>query len=132
MHHCYNWFAYINWFFNRKQRCLPSRYKCHRTTELRCRQRGGKSLPPHIVIYGKQLRKFGETLCAKIEGTLLCPRFLCIYQFIVYNLYSSVSDTVHPNNPFHLINGFELFGYALTLCHLFYKSRKLVNTLQSF
>ena len=59
----------------------------------------------------------------------LCDINLCIYNIRIYYLYRSISDIIHPTNPFHLIVCFELFGHALTLCHLFYKSRKHILCL---
>lgn len=43
---------------------------------------------------------------------------------MIYDFCRYVTDIVHPSNPFHLILCFELFGYALTLSHLFYQPKK--------
>ena len=44
-------------------------------------------MPPRAVMYGKQLRKFGETLYTKIEGTVKCPRFLSKHQYAIMCFY---------------------------------------------
>lgn len=43
---------------------------------------------------------------------------LVVYQIIVYNLFGPDMNAVHAPDPFHLISGLELFGYALALGHL--------------
>ena len=52
-----------------------------------------------------------------------------VYEVCVYHFRSSAADVIHLINPFHLIIRFELFGYALTLCHLLYKPRKHIFCL---
>ena len=49
---------------------------------------------------------------------------LCVYQFIILNFYCTITDVVHFPHPQHLIVCFELFGYAFTLCKLFYEPIK--------
>ena len=49
---------------------------------------------------------------------------LCVYQFIIHNFYCTITDVVHFPHPQHLIVCFELFGYAFTLCKLFYEPIK--------
>ena len=41
----------------------------------------------------------------------------------------SAANVIHPSNPLHLIVCFELFGHALTLCHLFYEPKKHILSL---
>ena len=42
-------------------------------------------------------------------------------QIDAYYFTRLISYNVHPTNPLHLIGGFKMLGYALTLCHLFYE-----------
>ena len=51
-----------------------------------------KYVPPRAAMCGKQLRKFGETLCKKNEGTEMFPRsfgkrvfFVYVYGYVVTN-----------------------------------------------
>ncbi len=48
---------------------------------------------------------------------------------MIYDLYCPVPDVVHPLHPQHLILRLELFGDALTLCHLFYQQEHLLRRL---
>ena len=50
---------------------------------------------------------------------------LVINYIVVYNFGDSAANVIHPSNPLHLIVCFEFFGYALTLRHLFYKSKNI-------
>lgn len=45
-------------------------------------------------------------------------------KFVIYNFHRSITNIVHFLYPQHLIFRFKLFSYALTLCHLFYQSKK--------
>ena len=49
---------------------------------------------------------------------------LVVNYIVIYDFGSSATDVIHPSNPLHLIVCFELFGHALTLCHLFYEPKK--------
>lgn len=57
------------------------------------------------------------------------PGSLCVDQTVIYDLYCPVPDVVHPLHPQHLILRLELFGDALTLCHLFYQQEHLLRRL---
>ena len=57
------------------------------------------------------------------------PGSLCVDQTVIYDLYCPVPDVVHPLHPQHLILRLELFGDALTLCHLFYQQEHLLLQL---
>jgi hypothetical protein len=45
-------------------------------------------------------------------------------QLLVHDFGSSLAKTVHLGNPFHLVVCLELFGYTLTICHLFYEPKQ--------
>jgi hypothetical protein len=62
-----------------------------------------------------------------MAGLVVCvilARGLFIYQLVQDNLLGSIADIVHPLHPQHLICGFERFGNALALRHLFYQLKK--------
>lgn len=50
------------------------------------------------------------------------PLHLRIYQFAVCYFCCSIANAVHLSHPLHRIGCFQLFGHALTLCHLLYQS----------
>ena len=54
---------------------------------------------------------------------------LVVNYIVIYDFGSSATDVIHPSNPLHLIVCFELFGHALTLCHLFYEPKKHIFSL---
>ena len=51
---------------------------------------------------------------------------------MVYDLHCSISDAVHSLYPQHLILCFELFGDALTLCHLLCQQEYLLRRLFAY
>lgn len=57
------------------------------------------------------------------------PGSLCVDQTVIYDLYCPVPDVVYPLHPQHLLLRLELFGDALTLCHLFYQQEHLLRRL---
>ena len=48
---------------------------------------------------------------------------------MVYNFRGSAADIIHPSNPLHLVICFEFFCHTLTLCHLFYETKKHILSL---
>ena len=49
---------------------------------------------------------------------------LVVNYIVIYDFCGSAADVIHSSNPLHLIVCFELFGHALTLCHLFNQTIK--------
>lgn len=58
----------------------------------------------------------------KHRADFLC--YLDSYQFCIYNLCDPIFNIIYTTKPFYLIAFFELFGYTLLFCHLFYKQKK--------
>lgn len=56
--------------------------------------------------------------CLIIEADAISFGYSVIDQIIQDNLFGSAADAVHPSDPFHLILGFQSFGYALGFLHL--------------
>ena len=54
---------------------------------------------------------------------------LVINYIMIYDFGGSTADVIHSSDPLHLIICFEFFGYALTLCHLFYEPKKHILSL---
>lgn len=49
---------------------------------------------------------------------------LCENHFCVYDFHCRFTQRIYLACPFHRLLGFELFGHALTLRHLFYQPKK--------
>lgn len=58
------------------------------------------------------------SVCLIIEADAISFGYSVIDQIIQDNLFGSAADAVHPSDPFHLILGFQSFGYALGFLHL--------------
>ncbi len=54
---------------------------------------------------------------------------LCEYQFCIYNFGCSVTDIIHPTNPFHLVFSLKFFCYILFFGKLFYHPKKHILCL---
>jgi len=59
----------------------------------------------------------------------LPPLTLCEYYLCIYNFCCLIADIVHPTNPFHLVFGFEFFGYTFLFGKLFYQPKKHILSL---
>ena len=55
--------------------------------------------------------------------------WLVVNPLYIYNLRCTVADIVHLPHPQHLVFCFELFGHAITFCHLFYEPKKHILSL---
>ena len=51
---------------------------------------------------------------------------LVVNYIVIYDFGDSLSNVIHPTNPFHLIICLELFGHALTFCHFFSQAIKCI------
>ena len=68
--------------------------------------------------------RFCVSKCYRLDGTAFHSFGLCKNYFCIHDFRCRFTQCVHPAYPFHRMFGFQFFGYALMLCHLFHQPKK--------